>query len=704
MGKGDEKMKKNDKKTLETLQKEFEKSAESVQMPLRLQKESMVAMLKSNEGKETDFSDKTGTKKNNIVVLRRLTAAAAMLAIVVVGVLMMRTGGVKVIKTDTFYKSYEGVEPVRNARSYEEVEQAVLEILGGKKQQAVNNSTDKTEKPNDSTQASAENVIDRLLESYSKHIADANSEGKTSVYVSEKQPEAQENSRGVTVYGDFKADIVKNDGEYLYVVTTGVNSQTGAAIEQIKIIKAVPAYEMKVVSTVVLSEGSSSSKINECLEIYLKNDTLIAIMSSYSYSLSGAVAYDDVSTAAVYYDISDPTAPVKLREHKQDGKYVSSSLHENRFALVTAKAIPSIKEEGEISESGAIPSFSINGVSSKLKAEDIFIAVNDPEASYLFITVTDISDLEAQVGRLAVLGSGREVYSSAHSIVVARGFVSLDADENGAYESLTELYRFNINGSSIKFSGSYVVEGSIVGGISVDENSGNLKVVTSQVAANNIFVLSEKMEFVSGLTDIFPNKKITGVKFIGSNAYVVIKEDTEKTMIIDLSDPSKPKAAGTISTQGFSDELYAVSDTLLIGIGSAPSAKEEKPVMTLSLFDVSNPYSPKAVSVYTLEGDCSIPAADDSRSVMTASDKKIFGIPVLKKNPATGTDISSYILFSAENGAITPIGTYNHDTAYTGDAAVRGNCIDGTLYTVSGEKIVAFSIDECTLLSSQEIR
>lgn len=701
MGKGDEKMKKNDKQTLEMLQKEFEKSAESAQIPLRLQKESMVAMLKSDEGKETDFSDKTGTKKNNIVVLRRLTAAAAMLAIVVVGALLMRTGGVKVIKTDSFYKSYESVEPVRNARSYEEVEQAVREILGGK--QSAADSTKETEKTNNSTQTTAENVINRLLEGYSKYVADTNAEGKTSVYVSET-PAVQSSSEVVAVYGDFKADIVKNDGEYLYVVTTGVNSQTGATVEQIKIVKAEPAEEMKVVSTIVLSNGESSSEINECLEIYLKNDTLIALMSSYSYSLSGSVAYDDVSTAAVYYDISEPTAPVKLREHKQDGKYVSSSLHESRFALVTAKSIPSLKEQSDISESGAIPSFSIDGVSSKLKAEDIFIAVNDPEASYLFITVTDISDLEAQIGRLAVLGSGKEIYCSAHSIVIARGFVSLDADKNGAYESLTELYRFNINGSSIGFSGSYVVKGSIVGGISVDEESGNLKVVTSEASANNIFILNDKMEFVSGLTDIFPNKKITGVKFIGSNAYVVINEDSEKTMIVDLSDPSKPKAAGTISTKGFSDELYAVSDNLLIGIGTALPEGSGELSMTLSLFDVSDPYSPKAVSVYTLEGGCSIPAVDDSRSVMTVSDKKMFGIPVVKNNPTTGTDISSYILFNAENGAITPVGTYNHDTAYTGDAAVRGSCIGDALFTVSGEKIVAFSIDECELLSSLEIR
>ena len=66
--------------------------------------------------------------------------------------------------------------------------------------------------------------------------------------------------------------------------------------------------------------------------------------------------------------------------------------------------------------------------------------------------------------------------------------------------------------------------------------------------------------------------------------------------------------------------------------------------------------------------------------------------------------ISAYILFNVADGEITPVGTYNHDTAHTGDAAVRGICIGGTLYTVSGEKVTAFDVDASTLISSQIIR
>ena len=42
-------MMKNDKQMLDMLRNEFEKSSESAQIPLKLQKESMVAMLKNEE-------------------------------------------------------------------------------------------------------------------------------------------------------------------------------------------------------------------------------------------------------------------------------------------------------------------------------------------------------------------------------------------------------------------------------------------------------------------------------------------------------------------------------------------------------------------------------------------------------------------------------------------------------------------------------
>ena len=456
---------------------------------------------------------------------------------------------------------------------------------------------------------------------------------------------------------------------------------------------------MQVVSTLILSNGSNANAIDECIEIYLKNNNLIALLNRYSYSMSGTAAFDSVSTVAVYYDISDPTAPVKIREHVQEGGYVTSGLYENSLCLVTEKSISSVSAIAELEESGVIPAYSINGSQKKLSAEEIFIAVNDPEASYLFITVTDITDLQAPVGKLAVLGSGKEIYCSAHTIAVARGFVSVDSDKKGVHSALTEIYRFNISGSSISFSGSYIVKGSLVGGVYVDESSGYLRAATAEAESNSLYILNEKMEFISGLTGILPDEKIKSVKFIGSNAYFVSGEDNEKTVIIDISDPSKPSAAGSISTEGFSQELYSLSDSVLLGIGSASNNS-----IGISLFDVSDHENPKTAAVYTLEGEFSLPSADDTRCVMLNADKKLFGLPIVKHNPSAGSEISAYILFDVSGGAITPVGTYNHDTSYTGDAAVRGVCIKDTLYTVSGERVVAFSIADCAVISSQIIR
>ena len=91
-------MNKKDMQTLDMLRNELSKSTETAKVPLRLQKDSVVAMIKNGDSGQKDFSSKTGNKKN-IVVLRRVMAAAARIAVVIVAAISMNTGRVKVIKT-----------------------------------------------------------------------------------------------------------------------------------------------------------------------------------------------------------------------------------------------------------------------------------------------------------------------------------------------------------------------------------------------------------------------------------------------------------------------------------------------------------------------------------------------------------------------------------------------------------------------------
>ncbi len=672
-------MRKDDRQILDLLEKEFKAGAEATNVPLRLQKESIVNMLQNEERKEKDFSDKTGTKHNkNIIILRRLTAAAAMLSIIVIGTLAMRMQGVKVVKTDSFYESYKSSDTVKNARSYSEIEQAVKEILSEKSSQApaVNITAAQTNPPQSAgSTAAAEKAP--LLNGYESFVAaESASDDSQPIY---SAGYSFNNTNGVSDFSGLEADIVKNNGEFLYIVTTGKNNETGKTVEQIKIVKAVPAENMKIVSTITLSEYSGSEKVDECLEIYLKGNTLIALINRSSGS-----------TAALYYDISRPEAPVKIREHVQDGKYVSSGLHENKLYLVTDKAITS-SAGGE----GLIPSFSVDGSAINLGAKDIFIAVNDPDASYIFITVTDISDLTLPVAHLAILGSGKQLYCSANAVTAAREFVSVDADESGAHKSLTEIYRFNLNGSALEFAGSYVVEGSLVGGLSIDGNGKYLRIASACTDSNNIYILDENMQFISGLKKIFSGEKITGVKFIGDNVYFTAGG---KTMAVDLSDPLKLNFAGLISTVGFSDSLYSVNDSTLLGISS------ENGKTKLSLFDVSNPNSPKLLSEYVLGDNCKMLSSGDSRSVVIISDKNMFGIPVAINNEETQSDASAYMLFKVDNEKIVHHKTFTHNSAYVGAAAVRSTCIGSTLYTVSGEKVAAFSVDTGDAVSSKALK
>ena len=682
-------MRNKDKQTIEMLREEFSKQSDGINVPLKLQKQSVVKMLRESEEKEIkDFSGETGANKNsNIIGLRKLTAIAAMLAVIVGCALFMRyESGVSVISSD--YAGRSGVL-VKSAESYEEIERTVEKILGkGKEEKPSNKSEKEPDKSNAATTQA--NIIDRLFSS---------KPAVTENYKSEKTDVENVVVAGVEAISKIEADIVRTDGTYIYVAAKGKNAETGASVEQIKIVKAVPANEMSIAATIILSDTGNTSEVDECFEIYLEGNKLIALMNRYSYTLSNSNAYDKLSAVAVYYDITDPTAPVKIREHVQDGKYVSSSISGKNLCLVTAKSLSAASAEAE-----AIPSYSINGEVNVPKAENIFIAVNDPDASYLFVTSTNIEDFEDEVDCLAVLGSGKTVSCSSDAIVFTRGFVSVDADESGNHKTLTEIYRFNFSENSIGFAGSYVVDGSVIGNIYFNPSSGGVVIASKSVASTGVYVLNEKMELIGKLEGLHQGENIKGIKFIGTNCYIY-SEGTESATVVDFSDPAKPKKTGVFENMSFAETVYSISDTMLICLETLNPQDSAQGGIELSLLGTDASALPEILSEYELTGKLVIPNKSDKKSIMVDTEKNLLGIPMIKINPSTGAKMSSYVLLSVSDGKISPVGIYNHDAGSAfGDMAVRATGIGDTLYTVSGNKITAFSITDSSVTGSQIIK
>ncbi len=676
---------KNDKQMLDMLRNEFEKSSESVNVPLRLQKESIVTMLKNDEQKETDFSFKTGTNKSKLVAIRRLAAAAAMLAIVVVGVLATRADGVKVIRKDTFYSGYEGVEILRSAQSNEEIEIAVKEILGSsadEQQSEPQNGKNPVQTEKGQTIFKDE---ENAAEPYKGYRSVVTEEIESAKEIGESFYAASNiysSTDVVSVNNDVDADIVKSNGKYLYILTTDRNPETGNMTEKIKIIGTVSEGEMREISAVTISDNVVAGASEECIEIHLKDNVLIAILGIKDFETESR-------TTAVYYDISNPESPRKIREHTQDGKYLFSSLNGNGLCLVTDKQIKG-------ADYSVMPTFGVDGDQTELTFEEVFISLKDPEASYIFITVTDIDDFSKPVGRLAILGSGKQIYCSESAITVTREFVSVDSAENASSPVFTEIYRFNINGSSIGFAGCYVVEGSLIGDVCVDSENGYMTVATAVEDSGNICVLDVNMEFVSGIKEIFPQKKADGVKFIGNKCYI---SSGDETMIVDLTYAKFPKVSGTISSKLFAGSLYEISETKILGINT-----ESDGTPVFRLFDVSDPKNPRVASEYRLDAGSSVLSSADSRSIMVVPEKQIFGVPVVMRNNEKGTEISAYMIFNVSDGNITSAGVCCHDESYVGDAAARAAYADGAVYTVSGKKVVAFAADTCKEIAACEIR
>jgi len=124
----------------------------------------------------------------------------------------------------------------------------------------------------------------------------------------------EHSSTNIQVSGADEADIVKTDGEYLYVVSNG----------NVYIIKAYPPEQAEVLSKINLNETYS-------IEIYVKGDRLAILGNHYPYYYpipvfaEGTYTYSEEAFIKVY-DISDRGNPILKRDVKLNGTLSGSRM------------------------------------------------------------------------------------------------------------------------------------------------------------------------------------------------------------------------------------------------------------------------------------------------------------------------------------------------------------------------------------------
>lgn len=294
-----------------------------------------------------------------------------------------------------------------------------------------------------------------------------------------------------------------------------------------------------------------------------------------------------------------------------------------------------------------LPTLSIDGAPAQplVEASACFIQPNNAIKSADIVTIVGL-DLAASTPRHAArcfTGNSEAFYMSEQSLYLATTRSAYSYNQAlpvYAVQTSTDIHKFALSGLDIAYRGS----GNVVGHLGFDQNRKSfrlgeyqdaLRVITQtapswtpmpmssggvvstsaltapEESPGHLSILKENSGSLTVVGEL-PNKaqpaalgkageQLYASRFIGARGYLVTYRLTDPMYILDLANPLDPKIAGELQVSGYSDYLFPLTETLLLGIGkealSDGSAGDGRFAwyqgVKLSLIDVSDPASPR---------------------------------------------------------------------------------------------------------------
>lgn len=471
----------------------------------------------------------------------------------------------------------------------------------------------------------------------------------------------------VQVAGVDEADVVKTDGDYIYL----------ASDTELIIVLAYPPEQARVVSRIAL--GGS------LLGIFLDGDRLALFVAENSYVNSSKGSsrlmapesgyYYSNTIAIRVYDISDRTAPTLAREVSMEGSYVASRMIGSFiYLLVASPAWQYTMDSSEV----VLPKIAMGDKVIEVAATDIYYPdVKDYYSSYTTVLALDLSnDTQEPAHRTLLLGYTSTIYVSLDNIYTTYSIYG----KNGAER--TSIHRIHIDGLGLDYNGSGEVPGRVLNQFSMDEHNGFFRIAATsggwgEGQRSNVYVLDKELKTVGALENLAPGESIYSARFAGSRAYLVTFKKVDPFFVIDLADPYQPKVLGELKITGYSDYLQPYDETHVIGIGKEAEAAVEGNFawyqgVKVSLFDVTDVAAPKEIAKYEI-GDrgTDSPALHDHKAVLFDASRNLLVLPVLvaKINPA---DYPSPMPSWA-------YGRYTWQGAYVFDISLEGLALRGRI-------------------------
>jgi inhibitor of cysteine peptidase len=418
----------------------------------------------------------------------------------------------------------------------------------------------------------------------------------------------------IQVEGVDEPDIIKCDGEYIYI----------ASNDRVLIIRAYPPQEAQLVSRITVN--------GTILGIFVNENKLVIFTSDYSREVYIPEPIMEFRTGIKIYNIENRNEPVLYKEISVDGYYFNSRMIQNHVYLLTS--YPAFIREKVV----PLPTIRTKNQTEETEPTDIYYS----DAEDYYHSFTTVISIDINTGELIhetfLVGSAANLYVSQNNI-----YVAIPKYENNTQK--TEIHRIRIENGAIDYEASGEVPGYVLNQFSMDEHNQHFRIATTAgnvartfeqaTSANNVYVLKLNMSVVGKLENLAPGERIYSARFMGNRCYLVTFKKVDPLFVIDLGDPANPEVLGKLKIPGYSDYLHPYDENHLIGIGKETVEAEEGDFawyqgVKISIFDVSDVENPIETAKFEI-GDrgTDSPVLWDHKALLFDKERNLLAIPVL---------------------------------------------------------------------------
>jgi uncharacterized secreted protein with C-terminal beta-propeller domain len=518
--------------------------------------------------------------------------------------------------------------------------------------------------------------------------------------------------------GVDEPDIVKTDGNRIVAVAQARVHLVGLDGGKITLRKTLP-------DTLVRN-------------VFLSGERVLVFSGQTAQSSVPGLGWAGQQAVLTMYDISNLSDPKRIARLTVDGDVLDARLVGTQVRVVTASSpdvdapSPVFTPDGGVAQESKdelraavaktnvddwIPTYTLqDGVGAEVSKGRLVECGNlaRPETFSGLDTVAvssfDMGSALQSRKTVGVIAGGQQIYATDKSTYVST--TDWSADGSPAKTSLHKFVTAPSGASTYKGSGE--VPGTLLNQYAMSEYDGVLRVASTvserrgwtnsrQITEGLVTTFREQGGALRQLGQVGglgrqDNESIRAVRFIEERGYVVTFRQTDPLYVLDLRNPAAPKVVGELKIPGYSGYLHPIGENLLLGVGqsgldsgNSPTTRPGQIGVQFSLFDISDPASPRRIDTQTYGGGTAA-AEFDPKAFLYWQPRDLIIAPTNLHGDYRGRGaFSGLVLLRANADGLKELGRLATTVAY--GTVNRSLVIGDTVYMLSDQALQANSLD-----------